>query len=78
MVRVPKAQSDRYSSGPNNRVHTPIYFLKKNPANMLLLGTTRLLIFDGYVSLKKLNLIHLYEYLLKDFFVFDETNYSFL
>ena len=42
-----------YSSGPNNHVHTPIYFSKKNPANMALLGTTRLLVF-------KENLILLY------------------
>ena len=34
-----------YSSGPNKRVHTPIYFRNKIPPHMALLGTTRLLIF---------------------------------
>ena len=35
-----------YSSGPNYRVHTPIYSEKKIPAHMALLGTTRLLILN--------------------------------
>ena len=35
-----------YSSGPNKRVHTPIYFRKKIPPHMALLVTTRILIFQ--------------------------------
>ena len=35
-----------YSSGPNKRVHTPIYFRRKIPPHMALLGTTCLLIFQ--------------------------------
>ena len=35
-----------YSSGPNKRVHTPIYFRIKIPPHMALFGTTCLLIFE--------------------------------
>ena len=43
-----------YSSGPNKRVHMPIYLGNKIPPHMALLGTTRLLIFQRK-SKKKLD-----------------------